>query len=625
MKSRHRYKLLRFPFSVLYSALVLICAAKIFDLKAEPLPEPVPPEILTQRGTAGNYWHYFLDPDHSATHESILEQHGQDFSRIKGASPNFGYTNAAIWLRLILPPRDQDLILEIGGLPSRVDLYLMDQNHVDHRRAGSLVTDADIYATHRNVLFLIPESGQKTMLLRFEAESIASFPLYFLTISDYIEQTALSHILLGSYAGVWITIICFSALAFFMLKDYTYIHYLFYVISIALFLLAWSRLGNAYLWPNFPHWYNRSATFFSGLSVATGLIFIRSFFSTIHMPRLVAFGWILFPGTIVSMILTLFSEYSLAVRLTTAIVVIFFLYNIIISINAIIRGYRPAIFFLIGWTPVILLVTSTILCFVFLGVSPPVPFYLPELIAAAFGLEMIFFAIALIFRMRRLKHYAERTEAEQRRTERLYLMEQSKSHRLELETIKRMIQPHFLMNSLTVAIALIHRHPERAALFINALANELRAMMQVSAHYEIPIEEEIKLCQMHMESMKYRLGITAHFEIICIPEGDTVPPLIFHTLIENAFTHHQGSQSLTIQLEGYRKKGTTYRFTVRDLKNNNHIVASKSQQNERTGSVKPGTGLKYVALRLREVYGDHQSLTYEMNNDIWTVTIHKWL
>ena len=50
-----------------------------------------------------------------------------------------------------------------------------------------------------------------------------------------------------------------------------------------------------------------------------------------------------------------------------------------------------------------------------------------------------------------------------------------RSARLELELLKKHIQPHFLLNSLNSVIAWLEEEPSTAVRLVNALAEELRA------------------------------------------------------------------------------------------------------------------------------------------------------
>ena len=78
------------------------------------------------------------------------------------------------------------------------------------------------------------------------------------------------------------------------------------------------------------------------------------------------------------------------------------------------------------------------------------------------------------------------------------------STRLRLELLKKNIQPHFLMNTLTSLIDWIEETPKKGVLFIEALAKEFDLLNQIENQTLIPVSQEIALCRAHLEIMEYR-------------------------------------------------------------------------------------------------------------------------
>ena len=123
------------------------------------------------------------------------------------------------------------------------------------------------------------------------------------------------------------------------------------------------------------------------------------------------------------------------------------------------------------------------------------------------------------------------------RAERLRAEEKLKSSRLELELLKRQIQPHFIMNTLTALSEWILTNPESSVDMINALADEFRILNEYSGKNLVPLETELNLCRSHLAIMSYRQDQTFLLDTKLQNNGLFVPPAIFHTLIENALSH----------------------------------------------------------------------------------------
>jgi hypothetical protein len=174
--------------------------------------------------------------------------------------------------------------------------------------------------------------------------------------------------------------------------------------------------------------------------------------------------------------------------------------------------------------------------------------------------------------------------------------ESLRSARLELELVKRGIQPHFLLNALTSILESIEQEPARAARFVEALADELRLLSRVSAHRLIPIELELSLCRAHVALMRERLELELSLRTTGIDPADTVPPALFHTLIENALRHGRfdgGPVELTLEAE---RAGAHRRY---------RLVSPEAAP---APAERDGTGLRYVRARLHESHGERWRL-----------------
>jgi hypothetical protein len=180
--------------------------------------------------------------------------------------------------------------------------------------------------------------------------------------------------------------------------------------------------------------------------------------------------------------------------------------------------------------------------------------------------------------------------------------------RLELELLKKHIQPHFLLNSLNSIIAWLEENPATAARLVNALAEELRAILDFSKEQLITINEELRLCRLHCDVMGLRQDKKFTLTADAIPDTEKIPPLVFHTLVENGLTH-----------------GCTGEFSVRRAEVPGAVRYSIFNTSDRTnrpgGEVRDGTGIRYVKARLQEAFPDAWSLSYGPRESGWEVVL----
>jgi LytS/YehU family sensor histidine kinase len=181
--------------------------------------------------------------------------------------------------------------------------------------------------------------------------------------------------------------------------------------------------------------------------------------------------------------------------------------------------------------------------------------------------------------------------------------------RLELELLKRQIQPHFLMNALTAVSEWIETDPRTSLRMIDALANEFRALVSMSGQALVPLAEELALCRYHLEVMSYRNQSSFALVSDGVDTQRKVPPAIFHTLLENAITHNSYLGHTVFTLEtSFIGKRTAYRLRS----------PLAGERGRRSGD---GRGHSYVRARLEEAFGDDWLFSAGIVGDEWIDTL----
>ena len=111
--------------------------------------------------------------------------------------------------------------------------------------------------------------------------------------------------------------------------------------------------------------------------------------------------------------------------------------------------------------------------------------------------------------------------------------------RAELYNLRSQINPHFLLNTLNNIYALTVVDQNRAQDAIQQLSKMLRHMLYDNQEDAVPLSDEIQFLENYISLMKIRLS--QNVEIIFNHQkckaGVMIAPLIFISLIENAFKH----------------------------------------------------------------------------------------
>lgn len=196
---------------------------------------------------------------------------------------------------------------------------------------------------------------------------------------------------------------------------------------------------------------------------------------------------------------------------------------------------------------------------------------------------------------------------------RLHQESELRNARLEIELLKKHIQPHFLLNSLNSIVAWLEEEPRTAATLVNALADELRMLLAFSGKKMISLTEEIALCKAHLQVMSLRQDKQFTLETHGITQDEQLPPLILHTLVENGLTH------------GYKGKSRGL-FTVTHEPMAGGVRLTVFNDSDRdTGNLPPvpeeGTGIRYVRTRLEEAFPGSWTLVSGWVAGGWQVVI----
>jgi LytS/YehU family sensor histidine kinase len=128
----------------------------------------------------------------------------------------------------------------------------------------------------------------------------------------------------------------------------------------------------------------------------------------------------------------------------------------------------------------------------------------------------------------------------------------------------------------------------------------------------IPIEQEIALCQHHIKIMKFRKEVDYSLECENIQSDESIPPAIFHTIIENGITHSLPDANNQIKM--------VLNFT--ETKEYKCYQLSTFAKNRKASEKREGTGLKYVKSRLEENYGSRWRLESEPVDFGWKTRVY---
>ena len=194
-------------------------------------------------------------------------------------------------------------------------------------------------------------------------------------------------------------------------------------------------------------------------------------------------------------------------------------------------------------------------------------------------------ATALALAMRWQKAEAARRDAETARAQ------------AELSNLRSQINPHFLLNTLNNIYALTAFDTPKAQEAIQELSRLLRHLLYYNDQPTVALKDEVDFLKNYISLMKIRLPesveVDANFQVV--NPQQQVAPMIFISLIENAFKH--GVSPTEPSFIHIRVEATEDEI-VCDIQNSNHPKTASDHSGH-------GIGLKQVQRRLDLAYLDH--------------------
>lgn len=191
---------------------------------------------------------------------------------------------SAYWIRFDLndqSPSDKNWLIEAYDFKiDSLSIFIPDSNGV--YREYSSGDNLEFYNKsfqHKNLEFQLNTSKGKSSVyyLRIKSNDYVVFMFVFRTFERFVNYALAEYYFFGIFYGILIIIILLNSFLFITLKDFTYMFYVFYVISVGVYLMIDSGLSFQYLWPNFPQVNNIARPFAALCVIVTALFYAKSF------------------------------------------------------------------------------------------------------------------------------------------------------------------------------------------------------------------------------------------------------------------------------------------------------------------------------------------------------------
>ena len=172
----------------------------------------------------------------------------------------------------------------------------------------------------------------------------------------------------------------------------------------------------------------------------------------------------------------------------------------------------------------------------------------------------------------------------------------------DLTQLKYQLQPHFFFNALNNIYSLIAFDPQKAQESVHSLSKLMRHFMQNSDQKQISLVEEVDFLQQYISLMQLRLTDKTTVQVDFpkqVPQL-TIAPLLFISLVENAFKHGVSATAATTLSFRLKVEGNTVIFRSENTK----IPTQESLYSS-------GIGIDNLKKRLTLLYPEKHQYTIE--------------
>ncbi len=316
--------------------------------------------------------YYFRDNGNKL---KINEITNKTFTLYRSNIFNFGIYNATFWIKLTTDKTlefDNELLYIDHSRLFIDELYRQRPNEEPFLIAPyALFNDTLKNETH-GISYSLPDTVAKNEIYYLKLKSHEAFitKISVLSKSELQSRYALKDIMFGVYTGVMLIMFVYNLFLFIIVRDKSYIYYVFYILFTWLAQISIQGYGLKYLWSSSNYLNHYAVVLYSLLGLVFASLFTNSFLSTkIFAPKIHKLIKLLIILILINIsIIFLFDNYVafIVMQILTILGVILAL---VTSYYVYFRKhFKPAGFYLIAWT--VLLIGAVLFILKDYGIIP---------------------------------------------------------------------------------------------------------------------------------------------------------------------------------------------------------------------------------------------------------------
>lgn len=359
----------------------------------------------------GNHVSILEDPTNKLSIKEVVNSNAFIPSNVP--IPNLQLSRSDFWIRFsIKNESDQEQILLALEYPmlSTCEFYSMVDGRVQKLSYDEAFSIRKY--KHQNFIFDINLSKETTSVyyLRVKSSEQMVLPLIIGSEKTIMEKLVTNDLAWGIFIGLILVMVVYNFFIWLSVKDSSYFYYVFYSLFVGLTQITLSGYTYRFIFSNSPELNHLSIILFAGLAGVTGNLFMMHFLQTReNTPKLHKATYVSIFIYSAAIVLRLLGYDQASYRAIDIAAVTTVLLTFTVTISLSLKGYRPAILFLLAFS----LFFTGLLLFVLrnLGIVPYNDFsnYTKE---GGIALNVVVLAFALADKINTFKREKERSQEE---------------------------------------------------------------------------------------------------------------------------------------------------------------------------------------------------------------------
>lgn len=317
--------------------------------------------------------------------------------------PFIKYADSVVWVKFVLRNKTAQPYLPVSisnGVLDAFDMYLISSSgHTIHLGSTNPLNKSINHKIISRIINIpiLPDS-LRTVYLRIKSNDSMAIPIRVQSADIFTKNTLGDNLTLGFFMGMIIVMILYNLMLFFIVGDRSYLYYVFYIIFLGLMQLTSRWSGTIYL-PVSKQAMNEYIIPLSRMFFWYAiLLFVYEFLQLKQnlLKRYNRYYYGLYVLITVPFFTLLAGQSNITYILVSIAAVVNSLALLIIGFTLYIKGFKPAKFFMLGWS---LFLTSVLLTIARTKGLIPYNGFTVNVILYSSTFELVLFSVALADRI----------------------------------------------------------------------------------------------------------------------------------------------------------------------------------------------------------------------------------